>query len=183
MTDLPQAHVRRAKGAWHGAADAVVLDYDARFLRRKRLTTRAGDSVLVDLAEVTNLAHGDALELTDGRLIEVLAAAEEVLVITGDLARLAWHIGNRHTPCQVEAGRLVIKVDHVLEAMLRGLGAEVTRAVEAFTPEMGAYGTGRTMGHSHGDDFGSFHDHGDGLVHFHPAPGGRLPIGHRDAKG
>jgi urease accessory protein len=63
--------------------------------------------------------------------------------------RLAWHIGNRHTPCQIEAHRLVIRADHVLADMLRGLGAEVTEATEAFTPEGGAYGLGRTMGHAH----------------------------------
>ena len=73
------------------------------------------------------------------------------------LMRLAWHIGNRHTPCQIEAGRLLIREDHVLEAMLRQLGATVTKVREPFTPEGGAYGHGRTMGH----------DHGHGHVHHH----------------
>jgi urease accessory protein len=66
------------------------------------------------------------------------------------LPRLAWHIGNRHTPCQIAADHLLIRADHVLEGMLRGLGAGVTPTMAAFAPEGGAYGHGRTMGHDHG---------------------------------
>ncbi len=137
-------------GGWPRLASLrVVLGYDERFLRRKRLITTAGEGFLVDLAETTNVLAGDAFELSDGRLVEVAAAAEAVLVVTGDLTRLAWHIGNRHTPCQIEADRLVIRADHVLADMLRGLGATVTPAEAPFTPEGGAYGMGRTMGHAH----------------------------------
>ena len=137
-------------GGWPRLASLrVVLGYDERFLRRKRLITTAGEGFLVDLAETTNVLAGDAFELSDGRLVEVAAAAEAVLVVTGDLTRLAWHIGNRHTPCQIETDRLVIRADHVLADMLRGLGATVTPAEAPFTPEGGAYGMGRTMGHAH----------------------------------
>ena len=180
MTDLPSARTIRRSGAWTGAHDCVVLSYDERFLRRKRLTTVHDEAFLVDLPETLSLDHGDAFELADGRLLEVIAAEEDVLVITGDLPRLAWHIGNRHTPCQIERDRLVIRQDHVLEAMLRGLGATVTHAMEPFTPEGGAYGHGRTMGHSHspttgpehdhdhGEGHGHAHHHGDGHHHDHP---------------
>ncbi|NJM84301.1 MAG: urease accessory protein UreE [Tabrizicola sp.] len=181
MTELPKA-LRLVRQA--GRADgSVVLDYDARLLRRKRLETTAGESFLVDLPEVTGVDQGDCFQLADGRLIEVLAATEEVLEVTGDLPRLAWHIGNRHTPCQIGAGRLLIRQDHVLEAMLIGLGATVTRRVAPFTPEGGAYGHGRTMGHDHAGGrpaLPGFIDHGDGQWHAH---GARLPFGHRDAKG
>jgi urease accessory protein len=147
---LPTAQTLHRAGHWPRLATArVTLGYDARFLRRKRLVTAGGEAFLVDLAETTNLLAGDAFELDDGRLVEIAAALEPVLVIRGDLVRLAWHIGNRHTPCQIEAHRLVIRADHVLADMLRGLGAEVTEATEAFTPEGGAYGLGRTMGHAH----------------------------------
>ena len=104
---------------------------------------------MVDLRETTSLNHGDALQLDDGRLIAIEAAQEPVVVITGNLARLAWHIGNRHTPCQVLADHLIIRRDPVLEAMLAQLGAQVTLAILPFTPEGGAYGHGRTMGHDH----------------------------------
>ncbi|NBZ88013.1 urease accessory protein UreE [Stagnihabitans tardus] len=137
------------------AHDVVTLTYDERFLRRKRLVTAHDISVMVNLAETLSLNHGDCFELDDGRLIEVIAAEEPVVVVTGDLARLAWHIGNRHTPCQIEPTRLLIRQDHVIEAMLAQLGAGLSRAIEPFTPEGGAYGHGRTLGHSHGG-----HDHG-----------------------
>jgi urease accessory protein len=147
---LPLASMLYRAGQWPRlAAGRVTLGYDERFLRRKRLTTAAGEPFMVDLPETTNLLAGDAFGLSDGRVIEIAAAEEDVLVITGDLARLAWHIGNRHTPCQIEPDRLVIRADHVLAAMLTGLGAVVTPAKAPFTPEGGAYGHGRTMGHEH----------------------------------
>ena len=147
---LPMAQTLHRSGQWPRLATGrVVLGYDERFLRRKRLVMASGDAFLVDLAETTNLLAGDAFELSDGRLVEIAAALEPVLVIRGDLVRLAWHIGNRHTPCQIEADRLVIRADHVLADMLRGLGATVTEGQAPFTPEGGAYGLGRTMGHAH----------------------------------
>ncbi|MDF2141688.1 urease accessory protein UreE [Paenirhodobacter sp. CAU 1674] len=167
MSDLPNATHVAGKGQWQGAAGQVALDYEGRFLRRKRLVTTAGAGFLVDLPEVTNLTGGEAFVLEDGRFIEVTCALEPVLVITGDLPRLAWHIGNRHTPCQIEPARLVIRADHVLENMLRGLGGKVTASVEPFRPEGGAYGIGRTMGHDHGHDHGHGHSHGPGQFHVH----------------
>lgn len=169
MPDLPPAHRVVRKPETGGKVPVtrvvvgyVVLGYDERFLRRKRLMTEDDAGFLVDLAETCSVAAGDCFELIDGRLVEVVAAAEPVLVVTGDnLPRLAWHIGNRHTPCQIEPGRLVIRDDHVLKGMLAGLGATVTHAMEPFTPEGGAYGHGRTMGHDHG--FGA-HDHLRGPV-------------------
>ena len=147
---FPVAQTLHRAGQWPRLATGrVVLGYEDRFLRRKRLVTASGESFMVDLAETSNLLAGDAFELADGRLVEIAAAEEPVLVVTGDLARLAWHIGNRHTPCQIEPARLVIRADHVLADMLRGLGATVVEAREPFTPEGGAYGMGRTMGHAH----------------------------------
>lgn len=135
------------------ADDVVTLDYEGRFLRRKRLTSRAGLSFLVDLPETVSLDPGDALCLDDGRLIGIAAALEPCLRVEGPLPRLAWHIGNRHTPCQIAADHLLIRADHVLEGMLRGLGAQVTATMAPFAPEGGAYGHGRTMGHDHGPGF------------------------------
>ena len=128
----------------------VTLTYDDRFLRRKRLKTDAGEAVFVDLSQTTSLNHGDALELSDGRFVEVIAAPEPLLEVTGaDLTRLAWHIGNRHTPCQIEPARLLIQRDKVIRDMLAHLGAEVREVIEPFTPEGGAYGHGRTHSHAH----------------------------------
>ena len=128
----------------------VSLDYDGRFLRRKMLSTDEGEDFLVDLSKTTSLDHGGVLVLEDGREVEIIAAPEELLEISGDnLLQLAWHIGNRHTPCQIEAGRLLIQRDHVIRDMLGKLGATVRDVVEPFTPEGGAYGHGRTHGHAH----------------------------------
>ncbi|MEY4696936.1 MAG: hypothetical protein RIT14_1364 [Pseudomonadota bacterium] len=175
MPDLPPAHrlIRQHDRGNTVPCDIVVLGYDERFLRRKRLVTAGERGFLVDLAETTNVVAGDCFELIDGRLVEVQPAAEPVLVVTGDLPRLAWHIGNRHTPCQIEPGRLVIRDDHVLKAMLAQLGATVAPAMEPFTPEGGAYGLGRTMGHDHGPAahvphvFTLAHAHGHGALHVH----------------
>ena len=86
----------------------------------------------------------------DGREIRIVAAPEDLLEVTGDdMPRIAWHIGNRHTPCQIEAGRLLIQRDHVIRDMLGKIGAMVREVVEPFKPEGGAYGHGRTHSHAH----------------------------------
>ncbi len=159
MTSHSICHaIQRGGGA--DAADHVDLDYDARFLRRKRLTTVSGLSVLVDLPEAVSLDHGDGLLLKAGGVIGVRAQAEPLLAVRGaNLARLAWHIGNRHTPCQIESDRLLIREDHVLRHMLEGLGAAVETLTGPFRPEGGAYGHGRTMGHDHGHSHGHDHSH------------------------
>jgi len=152
MADYPDAMklVRAGDLAGRAAVDQVVLGYEDRFLRRKRLVTEGGRGVLVNLPETLSAEAGDCFELMDGRLVAVVAAAEPVLEVRGDLPRLAWHIGNRHTPCEIGADRLVIRDDHVLKAMLVQLGAQVSHAMAPFRPEGGAYGHGRTMGHDHG---------------------------------
>lgn len=137
------------------AAETVTLPYEDRFLRRRRLTADSGLAFLLDLAEAHELPDGGALVLEDGRRIRIRAASEplaEARASGAALARLAWHVGNRHTPAQLEDGRLLIQRDHVLEDMLARLGATVTHVDAQFTPEGGAYGEGRTHGHSHSHD-------------------------------
>ena len=128
--------------------DRVVLEHDARRLRRKLLTLRHGDEVMVDFPQTVTLDHKGALKLDDGRLIEIIAAEEPLYEIRGrdsaHLVRLAWHIGNRHTSAQLETDRILIKRDHVLKTMLEGLGARIVNVTEPFFAEHGAY-------HSHGD--------------------------------
>ena len=140
--------------------ETVSLTYDARLLRRKRLVTDGGRAFLVDLPETRSVDEGEAFETEDGTRIGVIAAPEELVAVSGStLNRLAWHIGNRHTPCQIEEDRLLIARDHVLEAMLAQLGAATEIVVEPFRPEGGAYGHGRTFGHSHGPEDGHHHHH------------------------
>ena len=128
----------------------VQLPYDARILRRKRLTTEAGEPFMVDLPQTTSIDAGHVFVLDDGRQILVVAANEALMRVTGDLVRLAWHIGNRHAPCAITPDALIVQREKVMRAMLEQLGATVTDFDGPFTPEGGAYGLGRTMGHDHG---------------------------------
>ena len=143
-------------------ADTLRLTYEDRFLRRKVLTLVSGGQVLVDLGQTTSLDHGGVLITTGGEEIAIEAAPEPLLAVTAaDLPRIAWHIGNRHTPCQIEAARLLIRRDHVMADMLARIGAQVAEVTEPFTPEGGAYGHGRTHGHDHSHAHGpGAHDHG-----------------------
>lgn len=125
------------------------MTYDARFLRRKRLVAKAGLTFLADLEHTTHLADGAVFGLEDGTEVLIRAADEPLLKITGELIRLAWHIGNRHTPCQVLTDHLLIRNDKVLRDMVAQLGGNAAEVTGPFTPEGGAYGHGRTMGHSH----------------------------------
>ena len=177
MTDLPvaQTHLKAKECADLPApADHLSLTYEDRFLRRKVLTTQGGQRILVDLPSTTSLDHGDGLRLDTGAVIGIEAAPEPVLEITApDLTRIAWHVGNRHTPCQIESARLLIQQDKVIADMLTRLGATTRLVTEAFTPEGGAYGHGRTHSHDHGhthhpvDGHSHEHSHGHGHGHDH----------------
>ena len=161
-----------------GAEDAdfrIALTWEQRYRRRAMLETTCGLTFLLDLGEATELASGAGLRLEDGRIVLVRPAVEELAEIRGPaLTRLAWHIGNRHTPCQVAEDRLLIQRDHVLEDMLRGLGAAITHVEEPFQPEGGAYGHGRTHGHSHSHD-----PHSDPNAHIPHRQGRSDEHGHR----
>lgn len=135
------------------AVATITLPLDQRHRRRFRMTDDDGKVFLLDLAEATLLGDGDGLALQDGGYIRVTAAEEAVLDVIGKTpthtARLAWHIGNRHTPLQVvDDITLRILDDHVLEHMLRGLGATVIKRNAPFTPEPGAYADNGD-GHAH----------------------------------
>jgi urease accessory protein len=135
------------------AADGIVrLAHHARLLRRRRLSTTAGEAFLVDLPRTALVEAGDAFRLGDGRLICVEAEPEALLearASPGELARLAWHVGNRHAPCELGDGWLRVPADRPMAQMLRTLGAEVLDVVAPFRPEGGAYGEGATLGHTH----------------------------------
>lgn len=134
----------RAARGHPSPSDRVVLPFDGRWLRRGVVETEGGLRILVDLPEARVLADGDRLALDDGRVVEVLAAEEDLAEIRCrdplHLARLAWHLGNRHLPTRIEADRLLIRRDHVIEEMLELLGAEVRAVAGPFEPEGGAYG-------------------------------------------
>jgi len=135
------------------AVDRVVLDADERHRRRMVLTGERGTKLLLDLPHAIALHHGDGLLLDDGGIVQVEGRPEALVEIAAAdaraLARIAWHLGNRHTPVQVVGERLRMRRDHVLEAMLLGLGATLTPIEAPFDPETAAYGT--HGGHDHGE--------------------------------
>ncbi|HXD45037.1 MAG TPA: urease accessory protein UreE [Pseudolabrys sp.] len=143
----------RSAGAWDATAatDFVVLDAQDRHRRRVVFVGEHGATYLLDLPRPAQLRDGDALVIEDGALVRIAGKPEPLVEIAAVnaqvLARLAWHIGNRHTEVQIVGERLRIRRDHVLEEMLRGLGATLTYVDAVFDPEHGAYAHD---GHGHG---------------------------------
>lgn len=133
-------------GAWNAAAavDSIVLDAQDRHRRRVVFVGEQGATYLLDLPRSAQLRDGDGLLLEDGSLVRVTGKPEPLVEIAAssahELARIAWHLGNRHTEVQIVGDTLRIRHDHVLEEMLRGLGARLTQIDAAFEPEAGAYG-------------------------------------------
>ncbi|RYE32942.1 MAG: urease accessory protein UreE [Hyphomicrobiales bacterium] len=158
----------RAISHSHGGgepAGTIRLDHAARHLRRKLVTTDQGEEIMVDLPEPVLFADGDRLVLDDGRNVAIVAAEEElyeVLPGTCPLRHLAWHLGNRHLPAQIDETRILIRRDHVIRAMLEGLGASVREVVARFQPVHGAY---HAPAHDH--SHAHHHDHGHGHGHHH----------------
>ncbi|MGH6809927.1 MAG: urease accessory protein UreE [Ensifer adhaerens] len=138
---------------------SITLAHDARHLRRKLLHLENDDVVMLDLKEAVMLADGDFLVLEGGGYIRIVAAPEALYEIRPrdplHLVELAWHLGNRHLPAQIETNRILISRDPVIRAMLEGLGATVVDVSEPFQPLRGAYHA--AGGHDHGHHH---HNHG-----------------------
>ena len=158
---MKRARAVKTAGHWDSASavDSITLDADERHRRRVVLTGERGTTFLLDLPQATSLRDGDGLVLDDGAIVRIVGRPEPLIEIaaadTHGLARLAWHIGNRHIDVQIVGERLRIRRDHVIEDMLRGLGARLTPVDAPFDPEHGAYDH---HGHEHG---GPDHDHDD----------------------
>jgi len=197
MATLVRAVEILPPGKWLGstAVDHLILTYDERHRRRLRYVATGGTTFLLDLPRAAVLRAGDGLRLEDGRIVSVEASPEQLVEVTapdaGALVRLAWHIGNRHLPAQLEPDRILIRDDAVIVNMLRGLGATVRPVLAAFTPETGAYNSSGTTAnhhehahahqhphdatppyqHAHGDDSSPRHSHGDQHTHAPGHPG------------
>ena len=168
---MRRAITHHAAGHWplDAAQGSVSLTHDERHRRRIRLLDDSGVPFLLDLPDAAVLADGDGLELLGGGFLAVRAKAEAVADLhcasAAHVARLAWHVGNRHAPAEVrEGGVLRIADDHVLVAMAEGLGARVERLIAPFNPESGAY-AGGGHGHDHHHDHAHHHDHGHAHDH------------------
>jgi urease accessory protein len=144
---------------WDNASrrDRVVLDAGDRNRRRIVMTGEKGTEFLLDVEKPLSLRDGDGLVLDDGSIVLVSGEQEHLVEISAgtalDTVRLAWHLGNRHTDVQIVAEKIRIRRDHVLEDMLRGLGARLAPLDAAFDPES------PTPSHEHGHEHGHGHHH------------------------
>jgi urease accessory protein len=167
---MKRAQEVKTAGLWDSARaiDQVMLDAHDRHRRRVVLTGEGGTTFLLDLPQAQALHDGDGLVLDDGRVVRVVGRPEPLIEIAAAdahaLARLAWHIGNRHGDLQIVGDRLRIRRDHVIEDMLRGLGARLSPIEAPFDPEHGAY-QHHHDGHDHDHTDGHDHHHGDGRDH------------------
>ena len=148
----------------------LKLPFESRQKSRLRTRLASGEEVGLMLPRGEILRGGDLVAASDGRVVEIISQEEKVLHIEADsprnLAKAAYHLGNRHVPVEVGDGFLRIAEDHVLEEMLKKLGARVSKLEAPFEPEAGAYAGGRhqhdEMGHG-----GKIHDHHQDHDHKH----------------
>jgi urease accessory protein len=151
----------RAYGEGRAAA-RLVLPFELRQRSRLLAVMDSGEEVGLLMPRGTVLRGGDRLQSSDGRLVEVVAAPEQLSIVRSSdsrqLARAAYHLGNRHIAVQITAESIRYLKDHVLDDMLRGQGLKVTSDVLPFEPEAGAYSTSHAHGHDHSGDHAHDHD-------------------------
>jgi urease accessory protein len=163
----------------HERVDEVIeLAFEQREKSRFRARLMSGEEIGVDLPPGTLLRQGDRIRLADGRVVAVEAAAERLIEVHAHdavgLARIAYHVGNRHVPLQIGEGWIRLLPDHVLQAMIERLGGHVHTVDEGFQPESGAYGHSHVH-HQHDDQghggrihvFDPRHDHAHDHGHAH----------------
>lgn len=134
----------KRRGQWQSPAhDLIDLDYQDRCRRRLVMRARGGTQFLLDLERPAYMGDGDAIVLDDGRHIGVIAAPEAIAELRPgrglSLAEIAYHIGNRHLETQIFDNRICIRQDHVIEAMILGMGGSVRHLMTPFDPLRGAY--------------------------------------------
>jgi len=144
------------------ATARLCLPIDSRTRSRLRVTLEDGREAGLFLPRGLILRGGDHLAADSGEVIEVIAAQESVSTVRTEdtqlLTRCAYHLGNRHVPLEVGADYLRYQHDHVLDEMVRGLGAQVISEQAPFEPEAGAYAS---------DGHGHHHHHHDHDEHAH----------------
>ena len=186
----------RLAGAHERADEVIELAFEQRERSRFRARLLSGEEIGVDLPPGTLLRQGDRVRLADGRVVAVEAAPERLIEVHAHdaigLARIAYHVGNRHVPLQLGEGWIRLLPDHVLQAMIERLGGHVHAVEEGFQPESGAYGHSHVHhqhddqghggrihvfdprhDHDHAHDPAAPHVHGPGCGHDHahePAP-------------
>jgi urease accessory protein len=181
---MPRATRVLSAAERQGAAvlDTLILPFAQRQAQKGFVFGVKGTCVELDLPDPVRLRTDDALVLDDGGLVEVVAEPEPLIEARAAdlpaLARLAWHLGDRHVPVQVLERRLRLKRDPAIEALLEGLGAKIVAIEAPFEPEGGAYATPADPhhhGHAHGHDHDHDHDHEHPHDHLHGHAHGDKP--------
>ncbi|MEN9435069.1 MAG: urease accessory protein UreE [Pseudomonadota bacterium] len=159
MLKLTQVVSHCTHHSHHPTQLTLTLPYEKRTITRQRVRLDQGIDAGLFLERRTTLKQGDYLKAETGELIQVLAALETVSVVFCEdallLARICYHLGNRHVPLQISSGQARYLHDHVLDDMVQGLGVQVVVTQATFEPEAGAY----SGGHSHSDHHEHTHDH------------------------
>ncbi len=164
---MPRAIRVIPAGERHDCAivDTVILDFEQRRAPRGPVVGLKGKRIDIALAQPARLRTDDLLVLDDGSAVEVVAQAEPLIEARAAdisaLARLAWHLGDRHVPVEVFANRIRLRRDPALEALLNSLGGKLVAIEAPFEPEGGAYAASHAHGHEHPHD----HDHAHGHHH------------------
>ena len=173
---MPRASSVIAAGHRHNrpVADTVILDYAQRNAQKLTITGAKGSVIDIDLHQPVLLRTDDLLVLDDGTLVEVVAASEPLiearLADVAGLARLVWHLGDRHVPVQILPNRVRARRDNAIESLLASLGAELVMIEAPFEPEGGAYAQQSNAAcdhHDHDHDHDNGHDHGHAHRHHH----------------
>jgi urease accessory protein len=152
-------YLRKRCSARDNYDDRLILPFELRQRSRSRVKLESGEEGALALERGSVLRGGDCLQADDGRIVRVVAAAEETLKIESpsvrELTRAAYHLGNRHVALEVGEGFLRLAYDPVLARMLEGLGATTVKEFAPFEPEVGAYGHAGHSDKEHGE-----HEHG-----------------------
>lgn len=140
------------------ASVTLTLPYERRIISRQRVTLDDGSDAGLFLPRGSNLPHGTYVQGENGEVVQIKAASETVSTLYCDdallFARACYHLGNRHVPLEISAGRLRYLHDHVLDDLLHGLGLHIVVEQTPFEPESGAYAASHSHHHS-----GHQHDH------------------------
>jgi urease accessory protein len=158
---MPRAIAILRAGQKHSGdiIDTLLLDYEARRAPSGICSGLKGTQIEIALSNSAPIATDDCFVLDDGRLIEIVARPEPLLEVraadVASIARLAWHLGDRHIPAQLHERRIRVRRDEATQKLLNALAASVVAIEAPFEPEGGAYSDG---GHHHHHDH-SHHDH------------------------
>tara|TARA_B100001123_G_C14942333_1_gene880224 strand:- start:292 stop:756 length:465 start_codon:yes stop_codon:yes gene_type:complete len=135
------------------SSTSLTLPFEKRQKSRLRVSLDNNQEAALILERGSVLCHGELLRADNGLIIEILAADEEVAIVSTEdpslLARACYHLGNRHIPLQIGERWLRFQRDHVLENMVQSLGLSVKHEYAPFEPEQGAYSGHSSKSHSH----------------------------------